>query len=199
MMQAIWYGDRRDRVKWGGLIHLAEQNKVVNIVQVAYYREGAHPILNCDDGNFPLPEAVWKHFSNLRNILSLGQATGINIKVIDRLFRPNYRREYIASVVDELRIIGSPKIVFLDPDTGIAPKAPKAGHVTGEDLREVWTVLQTNDILVVYQHAAHSQNWLDEPTTKLRQACNNATVRKITSSEVANDVALLWCKKQGTC
>ena len=198
-MQGIWYGDRRDRVKWGGLIHLAEQNKVVNILQVAYYREGAHPVLNCNDGNFPIPEAVWKHFSDLSNILSLGQATGINIEAIDWPFGPNYRREYIARVVDKLRVIGSPKIVFLDPDTGIAPKTPKAEHVTVEDLCEVWTALQANDILMVYQHAARSQNWLDMPATKLSQACNNATVRKITSSEVAKDVALLWCKKQGTC
>ena len=197
-MQPIWYGDRRDRIKWGGLIHLAEQSRVVNIVQVAYHREGTHPVLNCDDGNFPISEAVWKHFSDLSNILSLGKVTGINIQVVTRPFRSNYRRKYIASVVDDLRVIGSPKIVFLDPDIGIAPKAPKAGHVTGEDLREVWNALKTDDILVVYQHAAHSQNWLDEPTTKLRQACNNATVRKIISSEVAKDVALLWCKKQGT-
>lgn len=198
-MQPIWYGDRRDRVKWGGLIHIAEQNNIVNIVQVAYYRDDVHPVLNCNDGEFPIPKAVWEHFSDLSHILTLGQATGINIEVIDRPFRPNHRSEYIASVLEKLRHVGSPKIVFFDPDTGIAPKVPKPKHVTVQDLHDVWNGLQIDDILVVYQHAAHSQTWADGPIMKLSQACGNEPVRKITSTGVAADVALLWCKKRGAC
>lgn len=40
-MRLKWYGDRRDRVKRGGLLHLAEKFGLSTIVQVAYLpREG---------------------------------------------------------------------------------------------------------------------------------------------------------------
>jgi len=194
-MQAIWYGDRRDRVKWGGLIYLAERNDVSCIVQVAFYRESPHPVLKSNDSNFPIPDAVWKHFSDLRNIQRLAQASGRNIKVIDRPFSPDSRRDYIAGVVAELELIRSPKIVFLDPDTGLAPESPKPKHVTEDDLREVWDALETNDILVVYQHATRSRDWLEKSRVKLSKACGEATVQPITSNEIAKDVALLWCTK----
>lgn len=37
-MQAIWYGDRRDRVKWGALLYLAKRHGIRQIIQVAYFR-----------------------------------------------------------------------------------------------------------------------------------------------------------------
>jgi len=39
-MQGLWYGDRRDRVKWGALAHLASRFRLVSILQVAYFRDG---------------------------------------------------------------------------------------------------------------------------------------------------------------
>lgn len=194
-MQAIWYGDRRDRVKWGGLIHLAEQNNIQNIIQVVYYREGHYPVLNSNDGSFPLSDAVWKHFSDLNNIQRLAQATGRSITVFDHPFEPDSRREYIAQVIAELVHIKSPKIVFLDPDTGLSFRSPRPEHVTEDDLQEIWEALQSDDILVVYQHAARSKDWLERRSRELSEICCNTEVRTITSAEVAKDVALLWCKK----
>lgn len=194
-MRPIWYGDRRDRVKWGGLIHLSQQNNILDIVQVAYYRESPHPILTCDEGDFPVSEVVCKHFSNLGNIISLGRATNVRIAIIDKPFNPNSRSQYIAAVVEKVREVENPKIVFFDPDTGIAPRTAKPEHTTEDDLSQVWAILRKDYIIAVYQHAARSRTWLDGPINKMGRACGNEEVRKITSSCVAGDVALLWCKK----
>lgn len=194
-MQAVWYGDRRDRVKWGGLVHLAKQSKIPCIVQVAFLRGVSHPTLSVNGTGRPLPQAVWDHFSDLRNIQHLGRSIEVDITVIDRPFAPNSRREYIDEVIAELTRVRSPKIIFLDPDTGIAPGSVKAEHVSKEDLREVWGALQTGDMLVVYQHAARSADWLSGPTEKLSEACGGTSVVTIRGREVAKDIALLCCTK----
>ena len=99
-MKAIYYGDRRDRVKWGGLIHLAKEHDISHIIQVAFYREDAPRRLS---NGVPLPETVWKHFSDLKNIRRLEQPTGRTIKVIEDLFKPDFRDDYIDGVVNKLK------------------------------------------------------------------------------------------------
>ena len=137
-MQGLWYGDRRDRVKWGALIHLAKTKGIHYIVQVAYFRHGAEPILQTEEGEVPLPFEVWNHFSDLRHIERLGEATGLEIIVLDQTFDPAKRPDYIGKIIHKVNAIKSRKIVFLDPDTGIAPSKWKAEHITTNDLQKIW-------------------------------------------------------------
>ena len=64
-MQGVWYGDRRDRVKWGALLHLVKTRSIPRIVQVSYYRDGADRMLETPEGRVPVLPAVWGHFSDL--------------------------------------------------------------------------------------------------------------------------------------
>lgn len=194
-MQGLWYGDRRDRVKWGALIHLAKPGRIRTIVQVAYFRHGAEPMLQTDEGDVPLPIEVWNHFSDLRHIERLGDVTGKTIIVLDQPFDPVTRHKYIGLIVSKLKEIESPKIVFLDPDTGIEPKNAKPEHVTKQDIREIWAVLSDGDFLVIYQHADRTKTWRNDRRQQMSVACDNVPVNTLLGTGIASDVAMLWCHK----
>jgi fatty acid-binding protein DegV len=85
--------------------------------------------------------------------------------------------------------------VFLDPDTGIEPETAKAEHVTVADMREIWSELHAGDILAVYQHADRSGSWQQDRAMKLSEACGGAKVEVIQGRAVAQDIAVLWCRK----
>jgi len=197
-MRDIWYGDRRDRVKWGALVHLARSQGLSKIVQVAFYqRPTDDPKFWMDAGSISVPKEVWDHFSDLRNIEKLGESTGIEIVVLDRIFYPIRRREYIREVIQILRQhSASPKIVFLDPDTGIEPARAKAEHVTMEDVKEIWEVLSTRDWLAVYQHASRRENWREIGKQKFRQACEVEHVKVFRSCKIAKDVAVFAARRR---
>ncbi len=201
-MQPLWYGDRRDRVKWGALVYLADEYKLNLVVQVAYCRDidKARRTMEVGDGSWvPIPEAVWKHFSDLQNIRKLGRKTGKEIIVIDMLFEARQRREYVDSVVDELRRFSKPKLLFLDPDTGIEPKSKSGGpgHTTVRDIERFWAALRSGDVLAVYQHAPRRADWVPGKQ-QLQSACQDSPVHWIRSIPVAGDVAMLWAQKGGS-
>lgn len=196
-MQDIWYGDKRDRVKWGALVHLARSQGLSKIMQVAFYRHRPNnPTLQTDDGPVPVPKEVWNHFSNLRNIKKLREPTGIEIVVLDQVFYPRQRRQYIREVIQILgQHSASPKIVFLDPDTGIEPVRAKAEHVTTEDIREIWEALSAQDWLAVYQHAGRREDWLKIGKQKFRLACEVEHVKAFLGGEIAKDVAVFAARR----
>ncbi|HXX22404.1 MAG TPA: hypothetical protein VEO19_04570 [Terriglobia bacterium] len=191
-MQGLWYGDRRDRVKWGALLYLARIRCVPRIVQVAYYREGADRSLETAEGRVPLPGGVWEHFSSLRQISRLGEATETEITVLDELFDPSKRGDYIGSVVARIRGVKSPKIVFLDPDTGIEPTTGRPEHTAKDDLKTIWAALQKDDVLAVYQHANRTRTWCASGVSKMSEACGGVPVLVVTGTGMAADVAVLW-------
>ncbi len=197
-MQGIWYGDRRDRVKWGALLHLADTREISCIVQVAYFRHGPDPMLQTQEGEVPLPTEVWDHFSDLRHIERLGEATGKSILVLDQPFDPAHRREYVATVAAKLNQLESSKIVFVDPDTGIEPGNASPEHVTRQDISEIWTTLSAGDLLAIYQHADRTTTWRDDRARKMAAACDNTSVQEIMGTGTASDVAMLWCHKDGS-
>jgi hypothetical protein len=194
-MQGIWYGDRRDRVKWGALVWLADTFGARHIVQVAYFRGGTKPVLHTPKGKAEIADSVWNHFSELSNIQALAKSTNTKIDVISEVFDHRERRGYGQLVLGRLQQIPSPRIVFLDPDTGIEPGSAKAEHVTVADMREIWSVLQPDDILTVYQHADRSSLWLKKRASKLSKACGGIKAEVIRSRSIAQDVAMLWCRK----
>jgi hypothetical protein len=214
-MQGLWYGDKRDRVKWGALVHLAKEKNIFCIVQVAYFRHGPDlklQINECEvEREVELSQEVWDHFSDLRHIERLGGAIGKIIVVLDHklnlIFDPYKRDDYIGAIVSEIKnpkIVsemknGSPKIFFLDPDTGIEPEKAKHGHVKKQDIEKIWRVLSPGDLLVVYQHADRTKKWrieqLNKRKTKMSSACDNVCVKHVLGKDIASDVAMLWCLK----
>ena len=194
-MKDLWYGDRRDRVKWGGLIYLAESHEIRTILQVVYLRTHDKRELNCGNSRHFLSEAVWAHFSNLKDIQRLAQACNLTISVFDNSFDPTRRRDYIREVISELSRIGRSKILFLDPDTGISIKSTKAQYVIGRDIEELWKILKQRDILAVYQHGDHSKDWLNRKIDEFERAIGSDLVESIVCPDVAKDVAIMWCKK----
>ena len=163
-MQGLWYGDRRDIVKWGSLVHLAKTNGIYWIFQVAYLR---HLTLKAEGNDIELSKEVWNHFSDLRRAKSLGDVTGLEIIVLDQTFNPVKRIDYINFVASTLKNIEIRKVAFLDPDTGIAPKKAKPEHVTEKDMKDIWAVLSNSDLLVVYQHADRTKTWLIDRKEKI--------------------------------
>jgi hypothetical protein len=196
-MQGLWYGDRRDLVKWGALIHLAKTKEIYWILQVAYLR---HMKLQTEETEVEISKEVWNHFYDLRDIKRLGDAIGLEIIILDQNFDPAKRRDYIDKIISKVNEIKSPKIVFLDPDTGIEPKKVKPEHVTEQDMKEIWEkTLSNGDILAVYQHADRKKNWLTEQLNerkkKMSSACDNVCVKHILGKGIAPDMAMLWCCK----
>ncbi|MGO9620467.1 MAG: hypothetical protein ACLPT6_03585 [Desulfobaccales bacterium] len=194
-MQGLWYGDKRDRVKWGALVYLAKWKGIHYIVQVAYFRHGPKLMLQIDEDEVPLSEEVWKHFSDLNHIKRLKDSTGLIINVLGQQFKPESRLKYIKEILCELKKIECPKIVFLDPDTGIAPKKAKSEHVTEKDIREIWAALSNGDLLVVYQHSDRTKKWIPDRKKKMKVACGDGDIGTITGTGIASDVAMLWCLK----
>jgi hypothetical protein len=202
-MQGLWYGDKRDRVKWGALVHLSNTKGIRCIVQVAYFRHGTDLKLQTEEGEVELPVQVWNHFSNLRHIERLGEATGLKIIVLDQLFDPGNRFDYISMIclhLEEInKEINSRKIIFLDPDTGIEPeKSSGYEHVTRKDIEKIWKALSESDLLVIYQHADRTKKWMHDRRKRMSLACGGVDVEIISGEDIASDVAMLWCCKVPT-
>ena len=65
-MREKWYGDNRDLVKWGVLLHLAQDYEVDRILQVAYVRPTTWESLEINGVSKPLPAAVIRHFRRIQ-------------------------------------------------------------------------------------------------------------------------------------
>jgi hypothetical protein len=196
-MQPIWNGDRRDRVKWGAIYHLATQHNIRNIIWVLFHRDQTDQTLQTDNGAIPIPEPVWSHFSDLHRIRKLWDATERTLDIFDQPFDHPTRREYITSLIARLNQLPSRRLVFLDPDTGIEPGTATVQHVTEQDIGEIWNQLTVDDMLLVYQHADHTGTWLEQHRQQLSRACNGENVGAIRGQNIAGDVAILFATKAG--
>ncbi len=196
-MQPLWYGDRRDRVKWGALLLIAKRCHLPLIIQVAFNRDEGDRTLEFKSGHEKarIPDAVWNHFSDLRRIQRLGRSASPRIEVFDERFSEEEREEYRRTIVGKIRRTRGRKVVFLDPDTGIqSDTTARAGHVTPTDVASIWGVLDPGDVLALYQHASRSAGWVSRKTRLLREACDGAVVDAVRSPSI-KDVAILWARK----
>ena len=137
-MRDKWYADNRDLIKWGVLLTLAERHAVMHILQVLYYRPTEWPMLEVDGEHVPIPEPVIQHFRCVSLASSL--KASISIEVVSEPFQS--RERYYPIVLERIRsrtIV--PGIVFLDPDTGLAPQSPSLDHVLDSELAILWTEL----------------------------------------------------------
>src|SRR6266536_621792 len=97
-MRDQWYGDNRDLVKWGVLMTLAGDHAAQRILQVAYFRPGEWALLDIDGLQRPIPDAVLRHFRDVRSISGLSD--GPRIEVLEAPFVD--RRKYIEAVLEAI-------------------------------------------------------------------------------------------------
>lgn len=194
-MRHIWYGDDRDLVKWGVLLHLARQHRIGLLVQVAFLRPSEFGMLEKDLEEIPIPGLVWEHFRDLHDIEELARRAGIEIRLLDAPFEHRSRSAFISSVKQDLETLSEPKVVLLDPDTGIAPEKYDAKHVTADEIAKIWASLGAGDWLVHYQHQRRSAAWLDDTREEFRMAIGAPAVSTFRGPNVASDVAFFAAAK----
>jgi len=191
-MKDIWYADKRDILKWSGLVHLCSKEKIGSILWVPYYRKQEWPELIFDKANISPPEQVIKHFRDIEDIARLAQSTGLVIEVIRREFSHDTRTSYHRDVCEKIRRINEQKIVFLDPDVGLAPTMVKAEHVRCSEITEVWRLLNPRDFLVFYQHRFRTRDWVERRRNQLAEACGVEAnqVKAWSASQASKDVVM---------
>ena len=196
-MQERWYGDNRDLIKWSVLIHLADEHSISDIVQVAFLQpDDSRPTVSDGSASFQVPDDVWQHFRDLCGIERLGESSKVKIHVVREPFDHGNRDAYTRHVQRSLKKMRSkPKILFLDPDTGLQPQGLTARHVAKDELRVFWSSLDVGDALVLYQHARRTRSWCAEVRKEVSSLIGRVPVAAYRSNEVGRDVAFFVAAK----
>jgi hypothetical protein len=196
-MRHQWYGDNRDLIKWGALVHLAQSRNLKRIIQAAYLRpDSPRPRLECDDKSVSIPDPVYNHFRDIHDISRLSGVSGIEIDVIDDLYDTTQRSAYTQKVLERINLAkGLPIVVFLDPDTGIAERNAKPEHVTPEEVRQIWEPLKPSDWLVLYQHRHRKNNWEEIKRSEFERAIGTGKIETFRAKNGATDVVFLCAAK----
>ncbi len=197
-MRDTWYGDHRDLIKWGMLVHLARREGIRRIVQIAFLREDAKPTLKTDRGDVDIADEVWSHFRNVKLVEKLGQdaKSKLEVEVIDQPFDHKRREAYIQNVSKLLKDHREKKVVLLDPDNGIEPQRAGPEHVKKTEVKEIWSSVRPLGWLVLYQHRRRSVDWLDLTREEFRRACSTEEVETYRAPHIANDVAFFAARRQ---
>jgi hypothetical protein len=197
-MRDQWYGDHRDLAKWAVLVQLAEKFQIGRILQVAYYRPSEWPDIEIDGTRRPIPDAVLSHFR------AIGQAAGLRAPCrIDVLDAPFVDRNAYADLVRRAvsACTDARQLVFLDPDTGLAPSKAGWTHVTDAEVAAVWRLLRQGDVLVLYQHQTNrnGQAWIEPKRLQFEAALGavQGKVRVARADRLARDVVFLFSEKAG--
>lgn len=201
-MHDRWYGDDRDIVKWAALLHLARAHTLESIIQVVFRQPGADwhkASLQSGSRRFAIAPEIWELFPrDVARIRDLAALTGISIRVLNEPFVAAQRAEYVERVTRQIRDAGDErKLVFLDPDNGIAPRHANGRHVTAAEVAQFWSILRPADWLVLYQHRQRNAQWLSKTRVQFASACEQAAeaVQTYTCSEIAHDVAFFALRK----
>ena len=201
-MQDRWYGDNRDIVKWAVLLHLARTHHIECIVQVVFLQAGPDRRrfrLRSNLRALDIMPEVWEHFPReVTRIRDLAVRTGITIRVLNEPFKDAHRGEYVEHMIRHICDAGDEqKILFLDPDNGIAPRRANGRHVTAAEVAKFWDVLDPADWLVLYQHRQRHTRWLERTRAQFADACDRTAmaVQTFTCREIAHDVAFFALRK----
>ncbi len=155
-MRHEFVGDDRDLFKWSLILDLAEPDKTIVYVPMARpderLRSASDPHLRDD---------VKQYFrENRMNTVEAMCPSRMSVASWD-CYANETREAYFDDVCRLLDrdASGTPRVVFLDPDTGMEPRRSSAKHVHVRDasLKAVWRSMRSDDILVVYQHAPLSK------------------------------------------
>jgi hypothetical protein len=197
-MRDQWYADHRDLVKWGVLLNLAHQHAAARILQVAYYRPSEWARLEIDGEQCPIPDAVLRHFRDMRKIREL--SADPRIEVVEAKFadRGQYAQTVLRAIAS--RPCGEACVVFLDPDTGLAPRRPLLEHVLESELTDIWHHLSVGDVLVFYQHQTNrnGEPWIEAKREQFERALDlpHGMAKVAVGAAIARDVALFYCCKK---
>ena len=198
-MRDEWYGDKRDLVKWSVLVHLARIYKSKIILQVAYFRPSNFPKIHIDGNEYPIPPEILSHFRDIHRIKELGkQLADIEIKLLDVEFKD--RDTYLKEIFKFVALHeGQPRIVFLDPDTGLAPRIPNKNHVLDDEAEKIWGALASGDVLVLYQHQTNrkGKEWIEEKRKQFASALKvpGKEIKEAFCFDIARDVVLFYAVK----
>jgi len=192
-----WYADKRDLIKWGGIVHLCKTRGINHVIQAAYFRESTWPQLNFGYKDTPIPGDVIAHFRDIEDIKRLGKKTGLNIEVVKGGFTQRSREAYTANLCKRIRDYTQRLILFLDPDTGVAPKNAKAEHIKPEEINLIWHALKPKDVLVLYQHSFREADWQQIRKEQLAESCNldKNRIGEWSAPKIAHDVVFFFCEK----
>ena len=199
-MRDWWYGDKRDIVKWGTVLALARKRSIPAVLQVALYRpDRTNYHLTVDGTSEHLPVEVIRHFRDIDHIQRLAANVNLRIDIHKDLFqwhrkfhtREDFRKAYFNKVTIKIKRYSDPVIVFLDPDTGIAPENYNYKHVTPQEIQSILRAMKSGDVFLFYQHARQrDRDWLNSTKEEFSQAAGiSVPVDTITCNEIANDVA----------
>jgi hypothetical protein len=192
-----WYADNRDLVKWGVLLNLARHHAAARILQVAYYRPSKWGLLEIDGEKCPIPDAVLRHFRDVRKIKEL--SADPRIEVVEAKFAD--RGQYTEAVLRAIasRPNGEACVVFLDPDTGLAPRRPLLKHALESELTDIWHHMSVGDVLVFYQHQTNrnGEPWIKLKLEQFERALGLplGMAKVAVGTAIARDVALFYCCK----
>lgn len=201
-MRDKWYADKRDLVKWGGIMHLLNNKDlgIKKVFQIAYYRNDSWPLLNFNGDDIPIPEKVLNHFRDIKLIKNLDP----RIEVFDQGFEHKNRQEYTDNLCKMLKETQEKKIVFLDPDTGLEPRESGGGaeHIKREEVKQIFGSLNAGDFLVFYQHRFwpprdNGKTWDEIRRGELAVACDlsKSKIRTWNANKIANDVIFFFTEK----
>ena len=206
-MRDWWYGDKRDLVKWGTLVAVAREHSIGTVLQVAFYRPDRSGYHLSRGGRLePLPPEVIRHFRDLNLVQSLAEMACLNVEIFNDNFqwsssfktKEDFRRAYFREVTKRICLHPEPILVFLDPDTGIAPASYDYKHVTPAEIRSTYDGMRQGDILVFYQHARRGDgSWQNTTHYEFSKAVGMRSdqVEIVTCDKIAKDVAFFVVPK----
>ena len=202
LMRDWWYGDKRDLVKWGAVPVLARKWSIRAVLQVALYRSAIYDYhLSIGNTTKSLPVEVVRHFRDIDDIQRLAEATNLKIDIHKDTFQWNrefrtkkdFREDYFDKVTTKIRHYRDSVIVFLDPDTGIAPLNYDYKHVTHREIRKTLRAMKIGDVLLFYQHARRGdKDWINSTKKEFSEAIGTGVpIDTIICNQIASDVMFL--------
>ncbi len=122
-MRDWFYGDKREIVKWGTILAIAQRHSIWRVLQVAMYRPDREDHqLAFDCYSVSLPKVVVSHFRDLDHIQQLAEAGNLKIDVHKDTFqwssgfrsREDFRRAYF----DKVTCSDLPPVIDTTPELG---------------------------------------------------------------------------------
>jgi hypothetical protein len=194
-MRDQWYGDKRDLIKWGVLLRLADKFAARRIIQLAYRRPSKFGQIHIDGQATELPAQVIAHFRDLRMIGGL--RTEVPITVFDPPFQN--RQRHLASVLSLITAFDDERcIIFLDPDTGLQPLRSNVSmnHVKETEAAAIWSKIKQHDVFVFYQHKTNRNQaeWIEPKRRQLAAALKvrRNFIRIASGKQIADDVVFFF-------
>jgi hypothetical protein len=190
-MRLRWVGDARDYVKWDCVFEHARNRFVFYVPMLRKYI----------DPKCRHPE-VQNFFDESKNLESFKQLfpNGFEVFVCGEDYSVENADRYFQGVIARLQTLQNNYrvLVFIDPDTGIAPKRAKSEHLRLEDLSTVWHEIKSQGSLVIYQHASRNNNWKQEIARRLQnhlQIPSSAIAEPYCNEKIARDVCFFVLEK----